>query len=46
MGTCGSPGIYTLRPRAYGPQDLGVYIRQTTHAHGITILAILCIISV
>ena len=30
--TCGSPDIYTLSPRA-----LGVYIRQTTHAHGITI---------
>ena len=32
MGTRGLPDIYTLSPRA-----LGVYFRQTTHAHGITI---------
>ena len=32
MGTLSSPDIYTLSPRASG-----VYIRQTTHAHGITI---------
>ena len=32
MCTHGSPDIYTLSPRA-----LGVYIRQTTRAHGITI---------
>ena len=32
MGTSGLPDIYTLSPQA-----LGVYIRQTTHAHGITI---------
>ena len=32
MGTRGSPDIYTLSPRASG-----VYIRQTTLAHGITI---------
>ena len=32
MCTRGSPDIYTLSPRA-----LGVYIRQTTRAHGITI---------
>ena len=31
MGTGGLPDIYTLSPRA-----LGVYITQTTHAHGIT----------
>ena len=31
MGAHGSPDIYTLSPRA-----LGVYIRQTTRAHGIT----------
>ena len=37
MGTCGSPDIYTLSPRACGPRALGVYIRQTTRAHGITI---------
>ena len=30
--------IYTpLAPRACGPQALGVYIRQTTCAYGITI---------
>ena len=32
MSTCGLPDIYTLSPRA-----LGVYIRQITCAHGITI---------
>ena len=32
MGARGSPDIYTLSPRA-----LGVYIRQTTRVHGITI---------
>ena len=32
MCTHGLPDIYTLSPRA-----LGAYIRQTTHAHGITI---------
>ena len=34
----GSPSIYTLSPQA-----LGVYIMQTTCAHGITIRYILCI---
>ena len=37
MSTRGSPDIYTLSPRACGPRALGVYIRQTTRAHGITI---------
>ena len=37
MCTRGSPDIYTLGPRACGPQALGVYMRQTTRAHGITI---------
>ena len=37
MGTRGSPNIYTLGPQACGPQASGVYIRQTTCAHGITI---------
>ena len=32
MFTCSLPDIYTLSPQA-----LGVYIRQTAHAHGITI---------
>ena len=32
MDTRGSPDVYTL-----GPQASGVYIRQTTRAHGITI---------
>ena len=37
MCTRGFPDIYTLSPRACGPRVLGVYIRQTTRAHGITI---------
>ena len=37
MGTCGLPDIYTLSPWACSPWALGVYIRQTTRAHGITI---------
>ena len=37
MGTHGSPDIYTLSPWACGLRASGVYIRQTTHAHGITI---------
>ena len=37
MGTRGSPDIYTLCPWACGPRASGVYIRQTTRAHGITI---------
>ena len=37
MGTHGSPDIYTLSPRACRLWALGVYIRQTTCAHGITI---------
>ena len=36
MCTRGLPDIYTLSPRACGPRALGVYIRQTTRAHGIT----------
>ena len=36
IGTRGLPDIYTLSPQAYGPQASGVYIRQTTSAHGIT----------
>ena len=32
MGIHGLPDMYTLSPR-----DSGVYIRQTTNAHGITI---------
>ena len=37
MCTRGLPDIYTLSPRA---RALGVYIRQTTRAHGITIKCI------
>ena len=37
MGTQGLPDIYTLSTWACGPWALGVYIRQTTRAHGITI---------
>ena len=33
----GLPDMYTLSPRACSPRALGVHIRQTTHAHGITI---------
>ena len=36
MCTRGLPDIYTLSPRACGPRASGVYIRQTTRAHGIT----------
>ena len=41
MGTHGLPDIYTLSPRVCGLQALGVYIRQTTRAHGIIIEYIL-----
>ena len=37
MGTRDLPDTYTLSPRACGPWASGVYIRQTTRAHGITI---------
>ena len=37
MCTHGLPDIYSRSLRATGPQALGVYIRQTTRAHGITI---------
>ena len=37
MCTRALPDIYTLSPRACGPRASGVYIRQTTRAHGITI---------
>ena len=37
MSTRGLPDMYTLSPRACGPQASGVHIRQTTHVHGITI---------
>ena len=37
MCTRGLPDIYILSPRACGPRASGVYIRQTTRAHGITI---------
>ena len=37
MCTRGSPDIYTLSPWACGPRASGVYIRQTTRAHSITI---------
>ena len=33
----GLPDMYTLSPQACGPRALGVHIKQTTHAHGITI---------
>ena len=38
MCTRGSPDICTLGYRACGPQASGVYIRQATRAHGITII--------
>ena len=37
MGTCSLPDICALSPWAYGHWASGVYIRQTTFAHGITI---------
>ena len=37
MGTPGSSDIYTLSPQACGPRASDVYIRQTTHVHGIAI---------
>ena len=37
MGTCGLSDIYTLSPQACSSRALGVYIRQTTHAHVTTI---------
>ena len=42
MGTRGLPDIYTLSPRACGPQASGVYIRQTTLAH-VTTIRCICI---
>ena len=36
MCTRGLPDIYTLSPWDCGPRASGVYIRQTTRAHGIT----------
>ena len=36
MGTSGFPDIYTRSPRAAVPRAEGVYIRETTSAHGIT----------
>ena len=36
MSTNGLPDIYTLSPQTCGPWALGVYIRQTTSAYGIT----------
>ena len=41
IGTRDLPDIYTLSPRACGPWPLGVYIRQTTRAHGITMITAL-----
>lgn len=38
MCTYGLPDVYTLNPRACGPQALGAYISQTAHAHGIKLL--------
>ena len=40
MCTRGLPDIYTLSSQACGPRASGVYIRQTTRAHGITIIYI------
>ena len=37
MGTHVLPDMYTLIPWACGPRDLGVHIRQNTHAHVTTI---------
>ena len=37
MGTRVLPDMYTLIPRACGPRDSGVHIRQNTRAHVTTI---------
>ena len=37
MCTRGLPDLFTLSSQACGSQASGVYIRQTIHAHGITI---------
>ena len=37
MGTSVLPDMYTLIPRARGPRDSGVHIRQNTRAHVTTI---------
>ena len=36
MGTSGMPDVFTQSLRATGLRTEGVYIRQTTSAHGIT----------
>ena len=38
MGMRGLPDMYTRSPRAAGPRAEGVHIRQTTNAHGITVM--------
>ena len=38
MGMSGLPDMYTRSPRAAGPRAEGVHIRQTTNAHGITVM--------
>ena len=37
------PNLYNLIPRACGPRDSGVHIRQNTHVHVTTIK---CIVSI
>ena len=41
MGTRVLPDMYTLIPRACGPRDLGVHIRQNTRAHVVPMLQLL-----
>ena len=38
MGMSVLPDMYTRRPRATGPRDEGVHIRQNTSAHVATIM--------
>ena len=38
MGMGGLPDMYTRGPRAAGPRDEGVHIRQTTNAHAINVM--------
>ena len=38
MGMSGLPDMYTQNLRAAGPRAEGVHIRQTTNAHGITVM--------
>ena len=40
MGTHALPDMYTISPLACGPRASGIHIRQTIHAHVMTITLI------